>query len=375
VDGIKTGYTRASGFNLVTSIRRGNRHLVGVVMGGRSGGSRDAIMRGLLAENLNKATTSHTVAAITERNGADSNSDVADSDTSAKPAQGQVQTAQDTAPPARAPTAASRVAAAIAEATAAVPPAAKTEPAPLTSGVLQSRAMSAIPGSSEPMKPVRVKTVQVKAGPMKLAAAGPSQPVASVNGAIPSARTDVPETSSAVIAKVESGRSDIARTEPTRTEPTRAETARTELPPQPPGFGTGNGVLGVLSASSLPPSSQALAYAAPQQAQQPQPAPPQAQQQASLQPNSPAKPAVVHTGWIVQVGALESESEAQQRIEAARNQARGLLNKADPFTETVVAKDNRTLYRARFAGLDRDQAEAVCRALKRSDISCMTVHN
>ena len=54
VDGIKTGYTRASGFNLVTSMRRGNRHLVGVVMGGRSGGSRDAIMRNLLAENLEK---------------------------------------------------------------------------------------------------------------------------------------------------------------------------------------------------------------------------------------------------------------------------------------------------------------------------------
>ena len=33
VDGIKTGYTRASGFNLVTSMRRGNRHLVGVVHG------------------------------------------------------------------------------------------------------------------------------------------------------------------------------------------------------------------------------------------------------------------------------------------------------------------------------------------------------
>ena len=60
VDGIKTGYTRASGFNLVTSMRRGNRHLVGVVLGGRSGGSRDAIMRNLLAENLEKAaTTAH----------------------------------------------------------------------------------------------------------------------------------------------------------------------------------------------------------------------------------------------------------------------------------------------------------------------------
>ena len=39
VDGIKTGYTRASGFNLVTSMKRGNRYVVGVVMGGRSGGS------------------------------------------------------------------------------------------------------------------------------------------------------------------------------------------------------------------------------------------------------------------------------------------------------------------------------------------------
>ena len=33
VDGIKTGYTRSSGFNLVTSMHRGNRFLVGVVHG------------------------------------------------------------------------------------------------------------------------------------------------------------------------------------------------------------------------------------------------------------------------------------------------------------------------------------------------------
>ena len=369
VDGIKTGYTRASGFNLVTSIRRGNRHLVGVVLGGRSGGSRDAIMRNLLAENLDKASSTRTAAAIIERNAADSNSDVADADAPSKPMQ-LVQGAAQAEPesPAgalsRAKAAASRVASTIAEATAAVPPApAKTEPAPLTSGVIQTHPMAVMPGSSEPMKPVKVKTVQVKASPMKLAAAGPSQPVAPVNAAAPPARTEVPETSSAVIAKVESGKTDQAKI-----EPARPETARADLPPQPPGFGTGNGVLGVLPASSLPPTSspQTMAYAAPQ----PQPAQPQAAPQ-----NTATKPAVVRTGWIVQVGALESESEAQQRIEAARSQARGLLSKADPFTETVVAKDNRTLYRARFAGLDRDQAEAVCRALKRSDISCMTVHN
>ena len=36
VDGIKTGYTRASGFNLVTSVHRDGRYIVAVVLGGRS---------------------------------------------------------------------------------------------------------------------------------------------------------------------------------------------------------------------------------------------------------------------------------------------------------------------------------------------------
>ena len=87
VDGIKTGYTRASGFNLVSSMRRGNRHLVGVVLGGRSGGSRDATMRNLLAENLEKGATKRTVAAIAERNPADGTVDVAEAETASRPAE------------------------------------------------------------------------------------------------------------------------------------------------------------------------------------------------------------------------------------------------------------------------------------------------
>src|SRR4029077_8946230 len=79
--------------------------------------------------------------------------------------------------------------------------------------------------------------------------------------------------------------------------------------------------------------------------------------------------------WMIQVGALESESEARARIELARNQARGLLGKADSFTEPVVAQDNRKLFPARFAGCERDQAEAICKTLKRADISCITVRN
>ena len=262
------------------------------------------------------------------------------------------------APPLRAAAPATR--SVIAEAAAAVPPAqAKPEPAPLTSGVIQTQPIAAIPGSSEPMKPVKVKTVQVKAGQMKLASAGSAQSATAITSAIPPARPEVPETSSAVVAKAETNKA----------ETNRADVARTEMPPQPANHGTGNGLLGVFPASGVPPSStpQAMAYA--------DPTPRTPSQPQIIQQNGAIKPTATHTGWIVQVGALESESEALQRIEAARNQARGLLAKADPFTEPVVAKGDRKLFRARFAGLDRDQAEAVCRILKRSDISCIAVRN
>ncbi|PSO14680.1 D-alanyl-D-alanine carboxypeptidase [Bradyrhizobium sp. MOS003] len=367
VDGIKTGYTRASGFNLVTSMRRGNRHLIGVVLGGRSGGSRDAIMRNLLAENLEKGATTHTVAAVTERNGADAGTEIADaSPVPARPVP-QVQAASTSAPEPAPSRFAARLST-LAAATAAVPPApikpevrateSKIEPAPLTNGVISSQPLSIIPGSSEPMKPVRVKTVQVKAGAVKIASAASPQVATPVTNAI-SPRSDVAETSGAVVARADLiNKPEIV----SQSEAPKAEMARTELPRQPTGFGTGNGILGVLPAAT----AAAPAPAAPKLASaDPMP----------IQMSATTKPVVTHSGWIVQVGALESENEAQQRIDAARSSARGLLSKADPFTEPVVAKDNRKLYRARFAGLDRDQAEAVCRTLKRAEISCMTVRN
>ncbi|MER9421263.1 SPOR domain-containing protein [Mesorhizobium sp. M0317] len=57
VDGIKTGYTRASGFNLVSSVSDGNRRLVAVVMGGTSGRSRDNQMAGLINAYMPRAST------------------------------------------------------------------------------------------------------------------------------------------------------------------------------------------------------------------------------------------------------------------------------------------------------------------------------
>jgi D-alanyl-D-alanine carboxypeptidase len=48
LDGIKTGYTYASGFNLVASAQRDGRRVIGVVMGARSPGTRSLIMSNLL---------------------------------------------------------------------------------------------------------------------------------------------------------------------------------------------------------------------------------------------------------------------------------------------------------------------------------------
>jgi D-alanyl-D-alanine carboxypeptidase len=42
VDGIKTGYTRASGFNLATMTERGGRRVIVVVLGGETAAARDA---------------------------------------------------------------------------------------------------------------------------------------------------------------------------------------------------------------------------------------------------------------------------------------------------------------------------------------------
>src|SRR3984957_7836891 len=47
-DGIKTGYTQASGFNLVSSVVRGGAHVIAVVMGGRTARRRDSEMMHLL---------------------------------------------------------------------------------------------------------------------------------------------------------------------------------------------------------------------------------------------------------------------------------------------------------------------------------------
>lgn len=56
-DGIKTGYTRAAGFNLTASARRGNKHIITTVFGGTSTAARNAKVAELMDVGFNRAKT------------------------------------------------------------------------------------------------------------------------------------------------------------------------------------------------------------------------------------------------------------------------------------------------------------------------------
>jgi D-alanyl-D-alanine carboxypeptidase len=362
VDGIKTGYTRASGFNLVSSVRRGNRHIVGVVLGGRSGRARDAMMRDLIAEHIGSGAVKRTVAAITDRDGGEF-----------KTAQAETKQAE----PKSDPRAEASAMPASQPAQAAAAPADKPQPAPLTSGVVSNEPLSLIPGATDPIQPVRVKTVNVKSGKAKTAAA-PQAPLPVETASIPPVQTPSKQQAKPAVLAEQPRTAAVAEAQPARTAARDGAV-----------YGVGQGILGTLPASNHPQAS-AMASGDPwprppvaaKPADFPAPMPSASMNDAAASNSAVAVPApvrpqiktVARSGWFIQVGAFDDEGEARQRLDAARGQARAVLAKADPFTEPVT-KGDKTLYRARFAGFEKDQAEAACRTLKRSAISCITVKN
>lgn len=71
VDGIKTGYTRASGFNLLTSVHRDGRSLIAVVMGGHSAAGRDRVMESLIDDHLAQCSTVRTATRVADASDAE----------------------------------------------------------------------------------------------------------------------------------------------------------------------------------------------------------------------------------------------------------------------------------------------------------------
>jgi D-alanyl-D-alanine carboxypeptidase len=322
VDGIKTGYTRMSGFNLVTSVKRGGRHIVATVLGGKSAGQRDARMRELIEARIVEASAKKTAPKVTE---------VAMTAEPAKPVR-----VASAAPAATSKAEAKLEAVARAEGDAAKADTAK--PMPLTP---QPQA-----GSTEPIKPRLVKTLTVRPGATQVAAVAPlsllsPQPItAQANNAMP---VEAPE-------------------------PAPIETVKEDKSLAPPP-GARPGVLGVLTAKDLAANKEAPKPVAFASAEASAPVP-----LAAPKPASPAREAKPRSGWIIQVGAFPDEDEARQKLANAKTKAAKLIGDADPFTE-AVSKGEKTLYRARFAGFKQHEAEAACRYLKQNDFACMAIRN
>jgi D-alanyl-D-alanine carboxypeptidase len=296
VDGIKTGYTRDSGFNLVSSVRRGPRHIVAVVLGGTSGPARDARMRGLIEEEIASASTQRTVAKIAE------STEVASAQS--KPTIQLPHTPRLARADAMSPIPASTISEGDAN------PAPDTRAMQAAPPVASTLAPQPRPGSAEPINPVKVKTITVKAGNVQTAMLVPISPAPTAMVAPPHFAKSTPAAAPA-----------------------------SEKAPAP-------AIYQVASATSVPVTTGSTMLRSPHP----------------------------RGAWVIQVGAFPKETEAHERLREAQSLGKGLLAKADPFTERIT-KGSQELYRARFAGFDQDGAEAACRYFKRNDIACMAIKN
>jgi D-alanyl-D-alanine carboxypeptidase len=97
----------------------------------------------------------------------------------------------------------------------------------------------------------------------------------------------------------------------------------------------------------------------------------------AVAPAAPVKPATAPTegaqrlrGWMVQVGAYESQASAKDGLKRAATGASRLLQNK-PTSVVAFRQGNKTLYRARVGNLSRIDAMQACRQLSHKQMPCM----
>ncbi|MGP0060325.1 MAG: SPOR domain-containing protein [Beijerinckiaceae bacterium] len=298
MDGIKTGYTRSSGFNLLTSVKRDGHYIVAVVLGGQSASSRDRIMADLIEQEIDKAATTRTVPLVAE-NGA------------VERAAARIETANVRELPPTKPTAESKP---------------LPEPRP---------AAKSLPLASEPVPPDPVQ-------------------VASIGEQIPAARPR-PAFVAATAKPGEDQRADANKTKRNALDGSTAHQATTSATP--------SSMRWVVGPAPVQEKADSVKLAKAEL--------PRAE---SVVAADSGRPTAAKSGWMIQIGATDDVAKANDLLARAKAEGRGRLSTAQPFTEKVQ-KGAETLYRARFAGLAEDQADAACKTLKRSGFACFATKN
>lgn len=293
VDGIKTGYTRESGFNLLTSVKRDGHFIIAVVLGGTTAASRDRFMADLIETEIDKGSKRHTAPMIAE--------------VATEKERGESATAFEATKPAGKPIPLGHFAATDTLPVASIPPRPFPRPRPaFVSGA-----------------PVSLDTVQAGSADMRSVAFDGATP--------PTTSTTTPSmlrwvVGAAPVTKGGDAGNLVAKAEPQALEPQGDSDAPAKDPSE-------------THASSDPPPA-----------------------------------ATAHSGWMIQIGATDDAAKASDLLARAKARGPSTLGDAQSFTEKVQ-KGDETLYRARFAGLDADDAQAACKSLRRSGFACFATKN
>jgi D-alanyl-D-alanine carboxypeptidase len=410
----------------VTSVHRGGRYLVAVVMGGSSGASRDARMRELITEKITLASIKRTAPMVAEAEHPASNSEPAVmAKAEAKP-EPMVVTKSDPRPEPMAvakagPKLANKievkvepkgeakreprfaVASAVSLPARIHPAAPPTEPtqseAAATATLTETRV---IIGSTEPLQPVLVKTLTVRTVtktaslvplqntspareaqpvPAVLAASAAATP-AELAGPAPAATAMPEHTAAAPVAatvKPEVAAAPAVPVAAAKPEPMAPAMVVKPDPepaaaPKPDATPARAPAIAAKAEPAAAPVAPAIAAPVASSAKTAMAAAKPASPAPAAKPAASAAKPQHHPGWMIQVGAFPAEQAAKQRLSTVQSKATKILTGAEAFTETVD-KGGTTFYRARFAGLDKETAEAACKHLKKNDVECVTIKN
>jgi D-alanyl-D-alanine carboxypeptidase len=307
MDGIKTGYTRASGFNLLTSVHRDGHWIVGVVLGGTSGPSRDRIMANLIEEHIDDGARARTATVIADVPPQDSRAEARSEPIRTELPRGlaKPEVAIDRSEPVQTINRAEPKIAAYAAAPSLLAPVPIMQERPRPAFIAGTPKASPDDSSAPRGRPV-----------LDGSTGRPVSASASAGlTATPSSMRWIAGPAAAKAAKAEA-RVEVAKVEPTRS-PVRAD----------------------------------------------------AEDAPATHPGRPQ-----NAGWMIQIGATDEPGKAQELLSRAKSERNAALSHARPFTEKIQ-KGHEILWRARFAGLEEDSAEAACRALKRVGFSCFATKN
>jgi D-alanyl-D-alanine carboxypeptidase len=370
VDGIKTGFTRASGFNVVTSVHRDGRYIVAVVMGGRSSLERDAHVRELISAQIEETALKRVTPAIAKSNKRDetqpalANASVTSQGNPVDPIQ---PLSFPTAPMQSAPLAPVSVLGHVAD------------NAPLPSAQVAARWLSPEPQADTPMSAAATTVIEKSALPLSRSG---NRTISNQPRLVKTITIHTNPVQSASIAPMP-GAGPVAAMPP---QPSAQVAER--LSPSVPTADQSDNVVASAGQTPLAQTSAALAFSEhakfkPEKIEATKIFAGKRVELAKLQTVSaavkshiaaPHAPASAQNTWLVQIGAFDREDEARQHLSTARLKARDALAAGHPFTERIQ-KGDKVLYRARFTGFDKETAEGACRQLRRNDMNCIAVKN